>query len=189
MQFYKRTWFIILALIFFAPLGLFLMWRYKTDWGKPIKVVLTAFFCIWFLGSLIGTFSDTQSDPVSVQPAESVSLTVEGSTVTTTRPSEPTTAEGHTTSAPTTDLTTTTVTNRQSAGDTEKTQTQKQQPTQNRTKATTTQNPDAQVIVYITRTGKKYHNENPCGNGTYYSITLEEAKAKGYAPCEKCVLH
>lgn len=53
----------------------------------------------------------------------------------------------------------------------------------------TTEDPDAQVTVYYTKSGKKYHNENPCGRGKYYECTLAEAKAKGLSPCEKCVLH
>ena len=54
---------------------------------------------------------------------------------------------------------------------------------------TTTKDPDASVIVYRTKTGECYHHENPCGNGTYYEITLAEAKRLGLEPCEKCVLH
>lgn len=49
--------------------------------------------------------------------------------------------------------------------------------------------PDSQVIVYYTRTGKCYHYENPCGRGTYYECTLSEAKSMGLRPCDKCVLH
>lgn len=49
--------------------------------------------------------------------------------------------------------------------------------------------PNDSIIVYITRTGKRYHNENPCGNGTYYACTLSEALRRGLTPCEKCVLH
>lgn len=52
-----------------------------------------------------------------------------------------------------------------------------------------TEDPDAQITVYRTKTGKKYHYENPCGSGTYIPCTLAEAKAKGLTPCEKCVLH
>lgn len=52
-----------------------------------------------------------------------------------------------------------------------------------------TEDPDAQITVYRTKTGKKYHYENPCGPGTYIPCTLAEAKAKGLTPCEKCVLH
>lgn len=42
--------------------------------------------------------------------------------------------------------------------------------------------------IYYTKTGTKYHNENPCGNGTYYETTLQEALRMGLKPCEKCVL-
>ena len=48
---------------------------------------------------------------------------------------------------------------------------------------------ESSKTVYITKTGKKYHYENPCGNGKYYASTLAEAKSKGLGPCEKCVLH
>ena len=41
--------------------------------------------------------------------------------------------------------------------------------------------------IYRTKFGKKYHYANPCGSGTYYEITLEEALAAGLTPCEKCV--
>ena len=43
--------------------------------------------------------------------------------------------------------------------------------------------------VYITKSGKKYHYENPCGNGTYYEVSFEEALSAGLEPCEKCVIH
>lgn len=41
-------------------------------------------------------------------------------------------------------------------------------------------------IVYYTRTGECYHRINPCGNGTYYPCTLDEALERGLRPCEKC---
>ena len=41
--------------------------------------------------------------------------------------------------------------------------------------------------VYYTKSGKCYHYINPCGRGTYYECTLEEAENKGLLPCEKCV--
>ena len=42
--------------------------------------------------------------------------------------------------------------------------------------------------IYRTKSGTKYHYANPCGNGTYYAITLAEAKKANLKPCEKCVL-
>ncbi len=41
-------------------------------------------------------------------------------------------------------------------------------------------------VVYVTKTGKKYHCESNCGNGTYYQSTLEEALARGLTACNKC---
>lgn len=42
-------------------------------------------------------------------------------------------------------------------------------------------------IVYITKSGKKYHYSSTCGKGTYYECPYEEALKKGYEPCQKCV--
>lgn len=50
-------------------------------------------------------------------------------------------------------------------------------------------NSEDSITVYYTKTGSKYHYENPCGRGTYYPCTLAEAKARGLEPCGKCVLH
>lgn len=51
------------------------------------------------------------------------------------------------------------------------------------------QSEENEIIVYRTDTGDKYHYINPCGNGTYYEVTLKEAENLGLQPCEKCVLH
>lgn len=66
------------------------------------------------------------------------------------------------------------------------------------TTTTTTTAPQTTIItavattpdyVYRTKSGKKYHYENPCGNGTYYEVSFEEALSAGLEPCEKCVMH
>jgi len=43
------------------------------------------------------------------------------------------------------------------------------------------------TIVYITRTGSKYH-QSWCSylRKSKIAITLEEAKAEGYTPCKRC---
>ncbi len=43
----------------------------------------------------------------------------------------------------------------------------------------------AEMTVYVTRTGSKYHTHK-CGNGTYYAATLSEAKRRGLTACQKC---
>jgi len=41
--------------------------------------------------------------------------------------------------------------------------------------------------IYITNTGEKYHYDNNCNGGTYFSSTLNEALRLGLTPCSKCV--
>ena len=60
------------------------------------------------------------------------------------------------------------------------------QETEPQTVAEPPQNDNQSVTVYITPTGKKYHYDSKCGNGTYNPIGLEEAIAEGYTPCKKC---
>lgn len=43
--------------------------------------------------------------------------------------------------------------------------------------------------VYRTRTGKCYHYESPCGNGSYFKTTWDEVNDLGLQPCGKCVLN
>jgi hypothetical protein len=45
--------------------------------------------------------------------------------------------------------------------------------------------PESGATVLVTRTGEKYHTRK-CGNGDYYSATLEEAQNRGLTPCAKC---
>lgn len=46
---------------------------------------------------------------------------------------------------------------------------------------------DEDIIVYITKSGKKYHREN-CQHLSKSSIPikLQDAKARGYTPCSRC---
>lgn len=51
-KFYKKTWFIILMLIIFFPVGLFLMWKYS-NWNKYLKIGVSIFFVIAYIIGLI----------------------------------------------------------------------------------------------------------------------------------------
>lgn len=79
-----------------------------------------------------------------------------------------------------------TTTNKESTTNRTETTTRKETTTK---RETTTVDPESQITVYVTETGKRYHYENPCGNGKYYPSTLAKAKARGLTPCDKCVLH
>ena len=41
-------------------------------------------------------------------------------------------------------------------------------------------------IVYISKTGKKYHKLSNCNSANYYEITLSDAINQGYTPCLRC---
>lgn len=46
--FYTKNWFVLIMLFFFAPLGIFLLWRRK-KWSKAVKIILTAVSLYWFM--------------------------------------------------------------------------------------------------------------------------------------------
>ena len=49
-KFYEKTWFVVLMLIFIAPVGLLLMWLKKPDWSKKLRLsslfLLVDYFCL-----------------------------------------------------------------------------------------------------------------------------------------------
>lgn len=40
-KWYEKSWVVILLIIFFWPVGIFLMWRYKKNWNKIAKTIIT----------------------------------------------------------------------------------------------------------------------------------------------------
>lgn len=60
-KFYTQTWFMWLMLIFFAPVGIFLMWKFNDKMKKDIKIILTIVFAIFFLISWSGDETTTDS--------------------------------------------------------------------------------------------------------------------------------
>lgn len=48
LPFYTKNWFILIMLFFFAPLGIFLLWRQK-KWSKTLKIILTVLSLYWFM--------------------------------------------------------------------------------------------------------------------------------------------
>lgn len=57
---YEQTWAIVLLLIFFFPVGLFLMWKYS-NWKKPVKIIITVIFALIIVGNIGSKTSDTNS--------------------------------------------------------------------------------------------------------------------------------
>lgn len=205
--FFKKTWFIIIALIFIPPLGIALMWISKKQWKSVIKIILSIVLGFWTLILGIAVFSPadetsvTESETTTVEnsDAEDVTEPATKKPVSETKPvtstTSPTTTETvteSTTEQETTDKPTTTKPATTAKPTTTKKETTTAKPTTTRpttTKAPTTVDPESKITVYITETGKRYHYENPCGNGTYFATTLAKAKSLGLTPCDKCVIH
>lgn len=55
LGFIKKTWFIIIAMIVFPPVGIFLMWFYK-DWPILVKIIVSIIL-IFYCSVYFGTFS------------------------------------------------------------------------------------------------------------------------------------
>lgn len=53
-KFYTQTWFMWLMLIFFAPVGIFLMWKFHDEMKKNTKIILTIVFAVFFLIIAVG---------------------------------------------------------------------------------------------------------------------------------------
>lgn len=69
-KWYQKTFVIILLLIFFWPVGLFLMWKYKKNWSKIVKIIVTVLIAIFVLFSCIPGSNDEESTST---PSEDVS--------------------------------------------------------------------------------------------------------------------
>jgi len=188
--FFKKTWFIILLFWLVPPIGIALMWTCRRKWKKSIKIALSVIFGIWFVlwCALLLSPSDDSADD-DTPTAEEVTTACnekynESSQAHTSQITNETESEKHeeaTSFKP--------VTAEEETATTKPTTTKPTTTKPTTTKAPTTVDPDSRVTVYKTETGKRYHYENPCGNGTYSPITLAEAKALGLTACEKCVLH
>jgi hypothetical protein len=169
MKWYQKSWAAVLLLIFFFPVGLFLMWKYQ-PWKKGVKIAVTALFAVMVIGSAANQ-NNTPTAPVSDDISSTV-ISTETST------SAPTTAEITTTekNTVTTYPTTTRITTTPKA-------TEAKKPTTTRAPAVI----DNSRTVYVTPGGKRYHYDPDCGGKNAYSISLNSAIAQGYTPCQKCV--
>lgn len=46
---------------------------------------------------------------------------------------------------------------------------------------------EPEYMVYITKSGKRYHHDGTCNGGTYWLVPYETAIGFGLTPCDKCV--
>ena len=60
-KFYTQTWFMWVMLIFFAPVGIFFMWKFHPEMKKNTKIILTVVFAIFFLFVLVSSNNEETS--------------------------------------------------------------------------------------------------------------------------------
>lgn len=57
MKWYQKTWFMWLMLVFISPVGIFLLWKYRS-YPTKVKTVLSVIFAIWFIMAGMSTATD-----------------------------------------------------------------------------------------------------------------------------------
>lgn len=55
-KWYGRTWFVVLGLLFFAPLGIFLAWKYS-GWTKKAKILATVLTSAFFIYAIVSGYN------------------------------------------------------------------------------------------------------------------------------------
>lgn len=61
-KFYEQTWFMWVMLIFFAPVGIFFMWKFHPEIKKNTKITLTVVFAILFIIIMASNSSETDDN-------------------------------------------------------------------------------------------------------------------------------
>jgi len=56
-KFFQKTWFILLMLFVFAPVGIYLAWAFRKQWGKNALIAASAGSALIFLFTMIGSGS------------------------------------------------------------------------------------------------------------------------------------
>lgn len=215
MKWYQRTGWILVFLIFFFPVGCYLMWKYRPGWNKWVKWPLTAVFGLWFL-AIAATSLTPASSPDSLTLSEApetplisqadLDAKIQAAVDEALAESQALLAEKESELSEISGLLEETQDElEQTKAELEQTQDELEtaeaansrssgsssgsQASDSITDNASSQSADTGITnsqtVLITRTGSKYHTHK-CGNGTYYEATLDEALARGLTPCEKC---
>lgn len=215
MKWYQRTGWILVFLIFFFPIGCYLMWKYRPGWNKWVKWPLTAVFGLWFL-AIAATSLTPASSPDSLTLSEApetplisqaeLDAKIQAAVDEALAESQALLAEKESELNEISGLLEETQDElEETKAELEQTQDELEtaeaansrssgsssgsQASDSITDNASSQSADTGITnsqtVLITRTGSKYHTHK-CGNGTYYEATLDEALARGLTPCAKC---
>jgi cell division septation protein DedD len=185
-KWYKKFGWIIFFLIFFAPIGVFLMWKYNKNCNKFIKAIVTIisffFFIVWIMPT-----DDSNGNKTSMVEEKIVDV----SPTITTIPETTMVPEPTVTSVPTAipEPTATPVPTATPKPTTTPVPTATPEPiaTPEPTAAPEPTATPVEEMVWIPQTGSKYHSKASCSNmKDPRQVTLSEAQASGYEPCKRC---
>lgn len=80
MKWYKKAWFTWLMLLFIPPVGIFLLWKYRT-FSIKVKSILSIIFLVWFISAGAGSDKNNDNTQTSTQTAQEVRLSDEAEDV------------------------------------------------------------------------------------------------------------
>ena len=60
-KFYEQTWFMWAMLLFFAPVGIFFMWKFHPEMKKKTKIILSIVFALFFIIAMTIYSGDSSS--------------------------------------------------------------------------------------------------------------------------------
>ena len=66
MKFYEKTWFTVLMLLLFFPVGLFLMWKYQ-KFNKGARIIISVFFGLLLVSNMFDESEDNQPGTTAVK--------------------------------------------------------------------------------------------------------------------------
>lgn len=185
------TWFMVLMLFVFPPVGIVLLWRYFKGWNMGIKVTLSVVFGLCFFSVFVGVvagiveYDDAQNESTNAITQTTI-LSQQNDT---SNPGEKLSSEKETTSS---DVQTTATAETVSTSETTQTTTKS---TTKPVSEATTQNPthSHQGETYVLNTDTKkihrpscHHVSNISDENYAETNDYDKAIEQGYVPCKTC---
>lgn len=214
-KWYTRTWFIILMLILFFPVGLYIMWR-RSNWSTAAKSVMTALVAVFVFTNIFTPGHGTPDDPItkgSGDTSSRIKVSASSSSASDLKHEDPAasvsdavTSDQSEDQPPAASLS---APSPQSAIEPEAFSFPSDAPAETPNATASEDTPavpamavpstvEEQIIseankqesaqyVWATATGSKYHRIPNCGRTKNATeVTREEAEAMGLTPCSKC---
>jgi len=180
MKWHENSWAAILFLVVFFPVGLFLMRKYQ-HWNQKARFIVTGAVALVCIIVVVSNNTTEEYEPVLSQTEQTTNETTEHKT-------EPETLIEATTTEAEPEIVTE-ITTATTPAPPAITIPPTAPPTPPPTPAPMTEAPAPVVMVWLSATGSRWHAINNCGTmnpANARQISLEDARARGYTPCDNC---